>query len=99
MQYVINRVVQRANLWVDADERVSLGVKLLLQGDDDGLEVLHRLVFDVVGHLEEKAEHQTCHLHHNALKSFHATLIQTFPMLVLSRAASISSRTKKGAGL
>lgn len=31
----------RTNLWIDANERVCLGVELLLQRDDDGLEVLH----------------------------------------------------------
>uniref|UniRef100_A0A0E9WKZ7 Uncharacterized protein n=1 Tax=Anguilla anguilla TaxID=7936 RepID=A0A0E9WKZ7_ANGAN len=38
-------------LRVHANERVSLGVKLLFERDDNGLEVLHRLVLYVVGHL------------------------------------------------
>lgn len=39
-------------LGVYADERVSLGVKLLLQRDDDSLEVFDGLVFDVVSNLK-----------------------------------------------
>ena len=42
-----------AHLWVDSDEGVGLGVELLLQRDDHGLEVHHRLVLDVVGHLNQ----------------------------------------------
>lgn len=40
------------NLWINTDEGVGLGVEFLLQRNDDGLEVLYGLVFDVIGHLE-----------------------------------------------
>lgn len=39
------------NLWINTNERVCLGVEFLLQRNNDGLEVLHRLVFDVICHL------------------------------------------------
>lgn len=39
-------------LWINANEWVCLGVEFLLQRNDDGLEVQHRLVFDIIGHLE-----------------------------------------------
>ena len=41
-------------LRVDSNKGISLGVKLLLQGDDDGLEVQNRLILDVVRHLVDK---------------------------------------------
>lgn len=53
---VESNIIWRTNLWVDADERVRLSVELLLQGDDNGLEVLHRLVLNVIGHLEVRTD-------------------------------------------
>ena len=50
------------NLWVDSNEWVCLCVKLLLQRDDNGLEVHHWLVFDVVGHLHTKMIHQSSNM-------------------------------------
>lgn len=40
-------------LRVDANEALSLGVELLLERDDDGLEVAGRLLLDVIGHLRK----------------------------------------------
>lgn len=45
------RVRELTDLGIHADERVGLGVKLLLQRDDDGLEVLDGLVFNVISNL------------------------------------------------
>lgn len=42
----------QTNLWVNTDQRVCLGVELLLEGNNNGLEVLYRLVLDVIGHLK-----------------------------------------------
>lgn len=42
----------QTNLWVNADQRVCLGVELLLEGNNNSLEVLYRLVLDVIGHLK-----------------------------------------------
>lgn len=42
----------KTNLWVNADQRVCLGVELLLEGNNNSLEVLYRLVLDVIGHLK-----------------------------------------------
>lgn len=38
-------------LRVDSNEALRLGVKLLLERDDNGLEVAGRLFLDIVGHL------------------------------------------------
>lgn len=38
-------------LRVDSNEALGLGVELLLERDDNGLEVAGRLLLDVVGHL------------------------------------------------
>lgn len=40
------------NLWINADKRVCLGVEFLLEGNNNSLEVLYRLVLDVIGHLK-----------------------------------------------
>lgn len=40
-------------LGVDSNEALSLGVELLLERDDDGLEVASRLLLDVICHLWE----------------------------------------------
>lgn len=47
-----NETDRFTDLGIDADEGVGLGVKLLLQRDDDGLEVLDGLVFNVVSDLQ-----------------------------------------------
>lgn len=42
----------KTNLWVNTNKRVCLGVEFLLKGNNNGLEVLYRLVLDVIGHLK-----------------------------------------------
>lgn len=42
----------KTNLWINADKRVCLGVEFLLEGNNNSLEVLYRLVLDVIGHLK-----------------------------------------------
>lgn len=42
----------KTNLWVNTDERVCLGVEFLLEGNNNRLKVLYRLVLDVIGHLK-----------------------------------------------
>lgn len=91
----------KTNLRVNSYEGVSFCVELLFERDNNCLEILDWLVFYVVGHLRSKKSDAYfifvpfC----SVCKRPSYKLTHTLPMLVLSKAASISSRTKKGAGL
>lgn len=47
------------DLWIHSDQGVCLSVKLLFQRDHDSLEVLHRLILDVVCDLHNTHKQQT----------------------------------------
>ena len=69
-------------------------VKLLLEGNDNTLQVGVRLLTNVIGHLTETSTLNIIPIQYLATSESPPTLL----MFVLSSAASISSRTKKGDG-
>ena len=76
-----------------------MAVKLLFEGDDQALETMLGLLSDVPSNLEEEeeeGEEEGREVASDVLQS--GGVSHTLLMLVLSRAASISSSTKKGAG-
>lgn len=52
MSFIRQQQHCKTNLWINTDKRVCLGVEFLLEGNNNGLEVLYRLVLDVIGHLK-----------------------------------------------
>lgn len=85
---------------VNPQQSISLGEKLLLQRDDNDLHVAAGLLPEETGHLDSKQQFfkTTRYNKNRKIKSKKLLSIFTFPMLVLSSAASTSSKTKNGAG-
>lgn len=53
------QVLNVCYVWVDSQQSVCLGEKLLLQGDDNDLHVLPGLLPDETGHLDANRKHPT----------------------------------------
>lgn len=79
---------------VNPQQSISLGEKLLLQRDGDDLHVAAGLLSEETGHLDSNHKVKK----NRKIKSQKLLWIFTFPMLVLSNAASTSSKMKNGAG-
>ena len=78
----------------DSDDGVRVTVELLLQGNDDALSRGLRLLANEARDLRDAREEERSRSQGKGVRGG-----GTFPMFVLSRAASISSKTKKGDGL